>query len=164
MFSAVSNGESFEVRSLGVETAPANFWTGPFAFCTLRGVLLRFFLPVLITVGALTACNQGVVARLTGTWEGVSVENVELAYLAPVSGWVKGLRFSFNAGQLTVDIPTELPRKGGYRVVREQGNELTLEIEGPSGKVDRAEFVMDSANSLRWKIGEGRTIRLQRAL
>jgi hypothetical protein len=101
---------------------------------------------------------------LEGRWEGVSVENVELSQLASVTGWVRGLHFDFGGSRVTIDVPTELPRTGFYRVVNERDKQLTLEITGPNGQVDRAEFVLDSPQQLRWRIGEGRAVVLQRSL
>jgi hypothetical protein len=149
--------------SLENQTALANFWTDLFAFCTLRAVLPRFFSVILVPALMLSACAAPVSSRLQGRWEGVSVENVDLAQLATVTGWVRGLRFEFGGSRITIDVPTELPRTGSYRVIREHERQLMLEIAGPNGKLDRAEFVVESDERLRWQIGEGRSVILQRS-
>lgn len=123
---------------------------------------LRFFSSLLLFVIGTGACARSAARDLEGQWEGVSVENVELAQLAQVTGWARGLSFDFGGSVVTIGMATELPRSGSYRVVRENGRELTLDIIAPDGKVDRAQFVLDSREQLRFRIGEGRSILLRR--
>jgi hypothetical protein len=139
------------------------FGQEPSAFCTLRGVPLRFFYSLFGCWLAASGCGNSASSRLEGRWEGASVENVDLEQLATATGWVRGLAFQFAGAAVTIGMATELPRSGSYRVAREQGKDLTLEIRGPSGQVDVAEFILDSDTQLRWRIGDGRSVVLRRA-
>lgn len=107
-------------------------------------------------------CGHPAARRLQGEWVGESVENVDLSQLAVVTGWARGLRFEFTGSLATVTVPTELPRRGPYKVVKADERTVTISIERPDHSQDLATFALDTVNLMRWQIGEGRSILFRR--
>ena len=107
-------------------------------------------------------CGHPLQRRLEGRWFGESVENVESEQLAMVTGWVKGMSMEFAGDQLTVMVPLEEPRTGKYEVVHARENDITLAVSGAEGRIDTAHFILDDTDSIRMKLGRGRTMVLRR--
>ncbi len=110
-----------------------------------------------------SACGHPVERRLEGHWQGDSVENVPSEQLAAATGWVRGTRFDFAAGKMKVTIPAEEPREGRFEVASVREHKVRLEVKRPDGTSDPVDLQMDDEYSLRWNIGEGRTVVLRRA-
>ncbi len=120
--------------------------------------------PVVIGVVALAcvSCAHPAARRLQGEWVGEGVENVDLNQLAVATGWARGLRFEFEGSQATVTIPTELPRSGPFKVMNASERTVTIAIERPDHAQDVATFALDTASTMRWQIGEGRSVLFRR--
>jgi hypothetical protein len=93
---------------------------------------------------------------------GESVQNVGPSQIAAVTGWVRGTSFEFSGSNVTVTIPTELPRTAPYEIARADERHLVLAIRNPNGALDTATFTLDPPDTLRWHIGEGRSIQMRR--
>lgn len=115
-----------------------------------------------LSLAALLNCTHPAARRLQGEWVGEGVENVDLSQLAMVTGWARGLRFEFNGSTATVTVPSERSRTGAFRVLRATDTTVTVGIERPDHQVDVATFTLDTARTLRWQIGEGRSIVFRR--
>jgi hypothetical protein len=109
-----------------------------------------------------TSCAHPAARRLQGEWIGEGVENVDLNQLAVATGWARGLRFVFDGAKATVTIPTELPRSGPFKVMNASERSVTIAIERPDHVQDVATFALDTASTMRWQIGEGRSVLFRR--
>lgn len=120
--------------------------------------------PILLSLAlvACVSCAHPAARRLQGEWVGEGVENVGLDQLAIATGWARGLRFQFDGGRATVTIPTELPRTGPFKVVGASDRSVTIAIERPDHVQDIATFALDTASTMRWQIGEGRSVLFRR--
>jgi hypothetical protein len=121
--------------------------------------------PKLVLLAALMAsggCGHPAARRLQGEWVGEGVENVDLSQLAVATGWARGLRFEFDGASATVTIPTELPRSGPFKVMNATERTVTIAIERPDHARDVATFALDTATTMRWQIGEGRSVMFRR--
>lgn len=111
---------------------------------------------------ACVSCAHPAARRLQGEWVGEGVENVDLSQLAVATGWARGLRFEFAGSRATVTIPTELPRSGPFKVMNASERSVTIAIERPDHVQDIATFALDTATTIRWQIGEGRSVLFRR--
>jgi len=148
--------EGFLVRRLslnGTDTLRARLARRP------RMALLATLL-LLVVFGM--SCTHPAARRLQGQWVGESVENVDLSQLAMATGWARGLRFEFDGSMATIVVPTELPRSGPFRVLRASDRAITVAIERPDQQLDTATFALDTARTMRWQIGDGRSIVFRR--
>ncbi len=116
----------------------------------------------LVMVSALTACGHPLERKLEGRWLGQGVENFDDKDVAAVTGWAKGLLFEFAGSSLTVSIPTEEPRTAHYRVSSAYHNDVKLAVERKDGKTDTVALKLDDEHSLRWMLGENRSVVLRR--
>lgn len=114
--------------------------------------------------GSLTvaACAHPVERRLEGRWIGDTITNVEAAALPAAIGWVRGTSFEFSGSNVTVSIPTELPRTGEYEVARGDKQAALLAVRRADGSVDQMQIGFDGDGTLRWHAGHGRDIVLRR--
>lgn len=126
----------------------------------VKGVLRCLQLSMLLLL--IGSCGHPAARRLQGEWVGEGVENVALEQLAVATGWARGLRFQFQGSMATVTIPTELPRKGPFKVVSASDRSITIAIERPDRVKDIATFALDTASTIRWQIGEGRSVIFRR--
>lgn len=94
---------------------------------------------------------------------GEGVENVPEAQLPKVTGWVKGTVFEFSGSKVTVTIPAESPRTGQFKVAKAEGDTVTVAFMREEGGRDEAELRFVGEDSLRWNIGAGREVVLQKA-
>lgn len=112
-------------------------------------------------IGAV-GCADPTAQKLEGRWLGQDVENFDDAQVALATGWAKGTSFEFAGDTITVAIPAEEPRTGRYEVAKVDEYDVYLKIERPDGTLDKAHFKLDDEQSMRWMLGEGRSVVLQR--
>jgi hypothetical protein len=108
------------------------------------------------------ACGHPLERKLEGRWLGQGVENFDDRDMASATGWAKGLLFEFAGSSLTVSIPAEEPRTAPYRVASAYHNDVKLSVERKDGKVDTLSLKLDDEQSLRWVLGDGRSVVLRR--
>jgi hypothetical protein len=123
----------------------------------LRTGILSVFLSV-----ALLGCGHPLERKLEGRWLGHSVENFDDRDMAAATGWAKGLLFEFAGQSLTVSIPAEEPRTGRYQVTSVHHNDVRLTVERKDQKPDTVVLKLDDEQSLRWMLGEGRSVVLRK--
>ena len=111
---------------------------------------------------ALSACGHPLQKKLEGRWVGESVENFDDRDMAMATGWARGTSFEFSGAAVTIAIPAEEPRSGQYKVVKAHKNDVYLRIKRSDGKSDRAHFRLDDEHSIRWMLGESRSIVLRK--
>ena len=124
---------------------------------------VKAVLALAITIPAVAGCEKSPKDRLQGRWLGESVENVPVSQLQKTTGWVKGTAIEFNGNKVTVTIPAETPRTGTYTVSRKEGDALLVSFKRDEGGRDEAEMALVGDHTLRWKIGGGREIVMQKA-
>ena len=100
--------------------------------------------------------------KLEGRWEGDSVENFDDEQVAAATGWARGTSMEFDGTELTVRVPAEEPRTGSYRVERVRDRDVLLAVKRSDGTRDRVHFKLDSDQSLRWLLADGRAIVMRR--
>ena len=93
---------------------------------------------------------------------GESVQNVDPSQIAAVTGWVRGTSFEFSGSNVTVTIPTELPRTAPYEIARTDEKHMVVAIRNPNGALDTATLSLQTADTLLWHIGNGRSIQMRR--
>jgi len=108
------------------------------------------------------ACSHPAERALQGVWQGVGVENFDEEELASATGWARGTQFEFVGTRLTVTVPAENPRRGTYRLAGIQDRRVTLAVLGADGEQSEMELIVDDEETLRWVLGEGRTLLLKR--
>jgi hypothetical protein len=119
---------------------------------------------VLVVVASLSllACGHPLQRKLEGRWFGQAVENFDDRDVAAATGWAKGVLFEFAGSSFTVAIPAEEPRSSVYKVTSVHNTDVRLAIDRKDGKADTLQLKLDSDDSLRWMIGEGRSIVFRR--
>jgi hypothetical protein len=115
------------------------------------------------TFAGATGCDKTPRDRLQGRWLGDTIENVPAAQIAKTTGWVKGTAIEFSGSRVTVTIPAESPRTGAFKVSHVEGENVVVSFLRPEGGHDEAEFRFAGEKTLRWNIGDGREIVLQKA-
>jgi hypothetical protein len=111
-----------------------------------------------------TGCGHPVQRQLEGTWHGDSVENFDERDLPRATGWAKSLRFSFSGKRITVSVAAEDDRAGTFRVRSVRDSDVVLAVTRPDGKEDLTHLKLDSEQSIRWMLGESRSVVLRREL
>jgi hypothetical protein len=125
----------------------------------LCGLSLLKVLPILaISVG----CGHPVQRSLEGRWLGETVENFQDSQLAAATGWARGLSFEFAGSTVTVAVPAEEARTGRYQVSSVHESDVRLAFTSKDGKTSSALFKLDNDHSIRWMLGEGRSVVLRR--
>jgi hypothetical protein len=109
-----------------------------------------------------TGCGHPVQRQLEGRWLGESVENFQDSQLAAATGWARGLSFEFAGSNATVAVPAEEPRTGRYQVAAVHESDVRLSFTTKEGKTSSALFKLDNERSIRWMLGEGRSVVLRR--
>ena len=125
----------------------------------LRGLRL---LPLLPTFVISTGCGHPVQRSLEGRWLGEAVENFQDSQLAAATGWARGLSFEFAGSNVTVAVPAEEARTGRYQVSSVHESDVRLAFTTKEGKTTTALFKLDNDHSIRWMLGEGRSVVLRR--
>ena len=108
-------------------------------------------------------CEKTPKDRLQGRWLGEAIDNAPLAQQAKATGWVKGTAIEFSGSKVTVTIPAETPRTGGFKVARTEGDRVTLAFQREEGGRDEATFRMVDDKTLRWVLDSGSEIVMVRA-
>ena len=119
-------------------------------------------LTVLTILAISTGCGHPVQRSLEGRWLGEAVENFQDSQLAAATGWARGLSFEFTGSNVTVAVPAEEPRSGRYKVSSVHQSDVRLSISNKEGKSTTAVFKLDNDHSMRWMLGQGRSIVLRR--
>ncbi len=112
----------------------------------------------------LAGCGHPVQKKLSGRWVGESVENFNDGDMALATGWAKGTSMEFAGNTLTVAIPAEEPRSGEYKIVKVHNNDVSVAVARPDGQLDRVRFKLDDEHSIRWMLGESRSIVMRKEL
>jgi hypothetical protein len=120
------------------------------------------FLPLLPTLVISTGCGHPVQRSLEGRWLGEAVENFQDSQLAAATGWARGLSFEFAGSNVTVAVPAEEARTGRYQVSSVHEADVRLAFTTKEGKTTTALFKLDNDHSIRWMLGEGRSVVLRR--
>jgi hypothetical protein len=107
-------------------------------------------------------CGHPIERKLEGRWLGDGVENFGDDAVAAATGWAKGTSLEFSGSNVTVSIPAEEPRSGKYKVVSVRENDVDLTVARKDGAVDRVSFRIDDERSMRWMLGDGRSVVLRR--
>jgi hypothetical protein len=119
-------------------------------------------LTVLPMLAISTGCGHPVQRSLEGRWLGEAVENFQDSQLAAATGWARGLSFEFAGSSVTVAVPAEEPRTGRYQVSSVHESDVRLSITTKEGKATTAVFKLDNDHSMRWMLGQGRSVVLRR--
>ena len=125
----------------------------------MRGLRL---LPLLPTLVISTGCGHPVQRSLEGRWLGEAVENFQDSQLAAATGWARGLSFEFAGSTVTVAVPAEEARTGKYQVTSVHESDVRLAFTSKEGKTSSALFKLDNDHSIRWMLGESRSVVLRR--
>jgi hypothetical protein len=64
---------------------------------------------------------------------------------------------------VTVTIPAESPRTGHFKVAKVEGDTITVSFLREEGGRDEAEVRLIGEDTMRWNIGSGREVVLQKA-
>jgi hypothetical protein len=108
------------------------------------------------------ACGHPTQRALQGRWLGETVENVDDDLAAAAAGWAKSTSFEFAGSHLTVAIPAEEPRTGTYSVQVVEDRAVHLAVLDPEGDHSELLLILDDERSLRWMLGEGRSVVMRR--
>ena len=119
-------------------------------------------LPLLPTLVISAGCGHPVQRSLEGRWLGEAVENFQDSQLAAATGWARGLSFEFAGSSVTVAVPAEEARTGRYQVSSVHESDVRLAFTSKEGKTTTALFKLDNDHSIRWMLGEGRSVVLRR--
>jgi hypothetical protein len=111
-----------------------------------------------------SGCGHPVQRQLEGTWHGDAVENFDERDIARATGWAKSLRFTFSGGRMTVSVAAEDDRAGTFRVRSVRDSDVVLAVKRADGKEDITHLKLDSEHSIRWMLGESRSVVLRREL
>lgn len=118
-----------------------------------------------LALGALflaVGCGHPTQRALEGRWYGDTVENFDDDTSAAAAGWAKGTSFEFAGSHLTVAIPAEEPRTGTYQVVSAEERAVRLAVLDPEGESSELLLLLDDEHSLRWMLGDGRSVVMRR--
>ncbi len=120
----------------------------------------------LTTIGllclSLGACAHPAEKALQGSWYGKSVENFNEDEVAAATGWARGTSFAFKGNHVRVKVPAEKPRSGVFRLAAIENRKVSLVVLDSHGEESELDLIVDDAESLRWDLGEGRTVVLKR--
>lgn len=110
----------------------------------------------------LAACSHPAERALEGRWYGERVENFSIEEVASATAWARGTSFEFRRPHLTVAVPAEEPRQGSYRLSAIEDRTVKLTVLDANGEQNELELIVDDHNSMRWVLGEGRTLVLKK--
>ena len=120
------------------------------------------FLPLVPILAISTGCGHPVQRSLEGRWLGEAVENFQDTQLAAATGWARGLSFEFAGSNVTVAVPAEEPRTGRYQVKGVHESDVRLAVTTKDGKSTPVVLKLDSDHSMRWMLGQGRSVVFRR--
>ncbi len=116
-----------------------------------------------LTMVALLGCEKTPRDKLQGRWLGESIENVPPSQVGKATGWVKGTALEFAGNKVTITIPAEAPRNGTFKVSKVEGDHVTVSFHREEGGNDDANLRFTGDHTLRWVLGNGPEIVLQKA-
>jgi hypothetical protein len=90
------------------------------------------------------------------------VENFDQEEVAAATGWARGTSFVFEGNRLKVTVPAEKPRSGVYHLSAVEDRQVSLTVLDTTGEETQLDLIVDDEESLRWVLGEGRTLVLKR--
>jgi hypothetical protein len=130
-------------------------------------VALRLFWKFLIIFGSLsafgvTACSHPAEQALQGRWNGQRVENFDAEDVPAATGWARGTSLEFSGTRLRVTVPAEESRAGVYRLSSITDRTVVLDVLDSSGEQSELTLIVDDEQSIRWLLGEGRSLVLKR--
>lgn len=128
----------------------------------MKPVRALTLVPILPILAISTGCGHPVQRSLEGRWLGDSVENFQDSQLAAATGWARGLSFEFAGSNMTVAVPAEEPRAGRYKVSSVHESDVRLAVTSKDGKPSSLVLKLDSDRSMRWMLGQGRSVVLRR--
>jgi hypothetical protein len=121
-------------------------------------------LALLPLVIACAGCGKSPKERLSGKWVGDRIENAAPDQATQALAWVKATTWELSGDKITISLPAEPPRSGAYKVAKVDGDKMKLAVARPDGQsIDEVTVQLDGAKTLRWSIGEERTIVFARA-
>lgn len=121
-------------------------------------------LPTTLALVLVAGCGHPVQRQLEGTWHGDAVENFDERDIARATGWAKSLRFTFSGTRMTVSVAAEDDRAGSFRVRSVRDSDVVLAVKRPDGKEDITHLKLDNEHSMRWMLGESRSVVMRREL
>jgi hypothetical protein len=68
----------------------------------------------------------------------------------------------FDGNRLRVTDPAENPRSGLFRLAAIENRQVSLVVLDSRGEETELDLIVDDAKSLRWMLGDGRTLVLKR--
>lgn len=129
------------------------------SFVPRRAFLIAFG----VTTIFLSGCSHPAEKALEGEWYGQSVENFDEEEVAAATGWARGTSFVFKGSHVKVTVPAEKPRSGLFRLAKIEDRQVSLVVLDSHGEESELDLIVDDAESLRWMLGEGRSVVLRRA-
>lgn len=125
-----------------------------------RRAFLSAFGAITLLLGA---CAHPAEQALEGEWHGKSVENFDEEEVAAATGWARGTSFVFKGNHVRVTVPAEKPRSGVFRLAAIEDRRVSLVVLDSHGEESELDLIVDDAKSLRWVLGEGRSVVLKRS-
>jgi hypothetical protein len=111
---------------------------------------------------SVSGCGHPIERRLEGRWLGADVENISEDRIAQAVGWIRGTSLEFSGSTLTVTIPAEDPRSAPYKVVSAHEGRVKLAVLADEKHSDTLELILDTHDSLRWRLNNGAMAVLKR--
>lgn len=113
-------------------------------------------------IPTLGGCKATTKERLEGKWVGERADHFRPEQTSRVSGWVAGTSFEFRGSRVTVSIPAESPRQGTFKIAEVSQEELRITFMRAHGANDEATFLFEGDDTMRWMLGDGRSIVLKK--
>jgi hypothetical protein len=107
-------------------------------------------------------CTPGVVSDLQGRWLGQGVDQMPDEQVASATGWARGMSFELVGDNLTVAIPSQAPRTAPFKVESVNDREVRLAVQRDDGKTDYVELTVEDEHTMRWHIGSGMSLVLNK--
>jgi len=99
---------------------------------------------------------------LQGQWLGSAVENFDPGVTAAATGWARGTSLEFSGRRLKVTLPAQTPKIGVYELAAIEDRTVKLNVLSSEGESSELELIGDDEQTMRWVMGEGRTMLLHK--
>lgn len=99
---------------------------------------------------------------MQGQWLGSSVENFDSSSMAAATGWARGTSLEFSGRRIKVTLPARPPKVGVYELAAIEERNVVLNVLSSEGESSELELIVDDEDTLRWVMGEGRTMLLHK--
>jgi hypothetical protein len=109
-----------------------------------------------------TACGHPAERALQGQWLGSAVENFDPGVTAAATGWARGTSLEFSGRRLKVTLPAQTPKIGVYELAAIEDRTVKLNVLSSEGESSELELIVDDEQTMRWVMGEGRTMLLHK--